>query len=67
MNKNLNNAVQAKNSVPSTAKKARPMTIKVECLINSKVLYWTTGLAAGSAIGLTAFVAWKLIRERKMK
>lgn len=65
MEKNSNNAVQAKNSVTSTANETQPMTLKVECLINSKVLYWTTGLTAGSAIGLTALVAWKLIRDRK--
>ena len=70
MNNNVqtkSQSVQAKNSVPSTAKKAKPMTIKVECLINSKVLYWTTGLAAGSAIGLTAFVVWKMVRDWKRK
>ena len=65
MEKNSNNAVQAKNSVTSTANESKPITLKVECLINSKVLYWTAGLATGATIGIAAFVAWKMIRDRK--
>ena len=70
MNNNVqtkSQSVQAKNSVPSTAKKARPMTVQVECFINSKVLYWTTGLATGVTIGIAAFVAWKMVRDWKRK
>ena len=65
MEKNSNNAVQAKNSVTSTTNETQPITLKVECLINSKVLYWTAGLATGATIGIAAFVAWKMIRDRK--
>ena len=59
------NITGANGSNANPKNENKPMTVQVECFINSKVLYWTTGLAAGSAIGLTAFVVWKLIRDRK--
>lgn len=55
--------VPATEAVPAGEKK----TIQVECLINAKVLYWTAGLATGATIGIAAFVAWKMIRDRKRK
>lgn len=70
MNKNVqtkSQAVQATVPVTEAVQKEAKETIKVECLINSKVLYWATGLAAGSAIGLTAFVVWKMVRDWKRK
>lgn len=70
MNKNVqtkSQAVQATVPVTEAVQKEAKETIKVECLINSKVLYWTTVLAAGSAIGLTAFVVWKMVRDWKRK
>ena len=70
MNKNVqtkSQAVQTTVPVTEAVQKEAKETIKVECLNNSKVLYWTTGLAAGSAIGLTAFVVWKMVRDWKRK
>ncbi len=57
----------ANSSNANPVKENKPMTVQVECLINSKVLYWTAGLATGATIGIAAFVAWKMIRDRKRK
>ena len=69
MNKNAQTKSQAVQSttVPATeaVQNEAKETIQVECLINSKVLYWTAGLATGATIGIAAFVAWKMIRDRK--
>jgi len=57
----------ANNSNANPVNENKSMTVQVECLINSKVLYWTAGLATGATIGIAAFVAWKMIRDRKRK
>ena len=57
----------ANNSNANPVNENKSMTVQVECFINSKVLYWTAGLATGATIGIAAFVAWKMIRDRKRK
>lgn len=61
------NITGANGSNANPKNENKPMTVQVECFINSKVLYWTTGLATGVTIGIAAFVAWKIIRDRKRK
>lgn len=57
----------ANSSNANPVNENKSMTVQVECLINSKVLNWTAGLATGATIGIAAFVAWKMIRDRKQK
>ena len=64
MNQNSNNAGTYNLNV-NPANESQVMTIKVECLIYSKILYWTAGLATGTTIGIAAYVAWKMVRYRK--